>query len=148
MVYVLLVLIVFILKQKFRTIKSLFRSDEDSKKFLSQAYFKADDKFGKENGRTVILGFTFILIVFFTLVYLLFYILSMIYVGGLWFTLVSVLQICFTFKDFYGNICELAKYVDDPDYFKKDNKIQTILNVFFDFAYIGYLLYFIIINWR
>lgn len=150
MKYILLLMIVFIIASKLNTIKNLLKTETQRKEEFLNIHKKFDDLCGKEVGKDMLIGFGLIFGLLLCGMYFFFYLLSMIYVNNIWFSLISVILILFTLKN-------LLTYAKDPNKFGDVNymsrfsfkdSIKQIFNVIYSFAYIGYLLYFIITHWQ
>ncbi len=146
MQYILLLLMSCIFIFKLNALKGIFKSDRKQKIELNKMFINAETTFG-EDAKSVILLIGMIIITLINFVYLLFYTLSMFYVGYFWFTIVSILQIVFTVKAGFYFVRELPKY-QDPNYYKNYSRMKSFINILIDFAYIGYLLHFIMIYWH
>lgn len=146
MKYILLILATIIVYSKLESIKTIFKSDKARKEDIAKSFNKVEDQFGKEDARNIVFFITFVLMIIISLVYLCLYILSMIYVQYWWFAIVSIMQILFTIRILLKSMSEINNF-DNPDYCKKPRRVRALLNILFEFAYIGYLLHFIIVNW-
>ena len=81
MEYILLTLIVLITISKLKGLKNLFKSRESYRKDLSSFLDKAEAQYGKD-GKDIFLGIGIIFMMLLCLMYLIFYILAMTYVGS------------------------------------------------------------------
>lgn len=78
------------------------------------------------------------------LIVLPYFIVSMLYVGTLIFSVISILYIYWSVYD-----CSIIlKYVNkEKEHKLLDNKYYRILSKPFDLAYYGYVIYYVIIHW-
>lgn len=119
MKYILLLMIVFIIVSKLNTIKNLLKTETQRREEFLNIHKKFDDLCGKEVGKDMLIGFGLIFGLLLCGMYFFFYLLSMIYVNNIWFSLISVILILFALK----NLLTCAK---DPNKFGDVNYMSRV----------------------
>ena len=140
MKYTLLIMTMLQIKSIWREFKGLFRTTKQDIIEVNSMMIEIEDKFGDKdtvNGLMVIMG---ILMGLFLSLYYLF---AGIKIGSIIFFIISTVSIIKTWKD----IGKMIKWLDNRDEKlikrKITNRIWTIIRL----SYVGYLVYYLIINW-
>ena len=140
MKYTLLIMTMLQIKSIWREFKGLFRTTKQDIIEVNSMMIEIEDKFGDKdtvNGLMVIMG---ILMGLFLSLYYLF---AGIKIGSIIFFIISTILIIKTWKD----IGKMIKWLDNRDEKlikrKITNRIWTIIRL----SYVGYLVYYLIINW-
>ncbi len=138
---ILILLAIVILISKVKSMKTLFKSREKRTEQLKQVVETSKENAGKD---TDIFNLVmYVLMGLFSLLYILFYILSGVYINNFWFVIISVLLIIDTIRNYFKS-CE---FVIDVSKCKADSTLYLILNFVIDISYIGYVLFTIYTNW-
>jgi hypothetical protein len=136
---ILILLAIWILYNKRNTLKSLFKSKESTIK----EYEEVMDKLTKTvDDETTIKGLMFIVSILIILGYILFYILSAVFINSFVFTVISIIFIFNTLRTI-----NVVLKILEKDYSKLINKFGSIINLITDISYIGYVLYQIFVRW-
>jgi hypothetical protein len=91
---------------------------------------------------TTIKGLMFIVSILIILGYILFYILSAVFINSFVFTVISIIFIFNTLRTI-----NVVLKILEKDYSKLINKFGSIINLITDISYIGYVLYQIFVRW-
>lgn len=136
---ILILFAILILFNKRNTIKSLFTSKEKAISELEESLKKLNESTGSDSTTRQIMA---VLSIFIALGYILFYILSAVFINTFIFTIISIIFIIFTFK-----YITVTMKVLNKDYTSMPSKFSNIINSIIDIIYIFYVLYQIFIRW-
>lgn len=140
MKYTLLIMTMLQIKSIWREFKGLFRTTKQDIIEVNSMMIEIEDKFGDKdtvNGLMVIMG---ILMGLFLSLYYLF---AGIKIGSIIFFIISTILIIKTWKD----IGKMIKWLNSRDEKLIKRKITDRIWTVMHLSYIGYLIYYLIINW-
>ena len=151
MIYFLIIVSIFILYQRISNIIDLIRPSEEVENELNTKLESLKDMRSQLDPfidtDKVLYKVSFMTATFIHVLYITFYIISAYYIRQPWFTLLAIIQILLTFRSYIREMPNVATVLCDK-YIHNKKYIYTIFNAILEGSYIGYLLYFIIGNWR
>ena len=140
MKYILLIMTILQVKTIWREFKGLFRTAKQDIIEVNSMMIEIEDKFDDKdivNGLMVIMG---ILMGLFLSLYYLF---AGIKIGSIIFFIISTILIIKTWKD----VGKMIKWLDNRDEKLIKRKITHRIWTIIRLSYVGYLVYYLIINW-
>lgn len=140
MKYTLLIMTMLQIKSIWREFKGLFRTTKQDIIEISSIMEETEKKLGDKdtvNGLMVIMG------VLMGLFLSLYYLFAGIKIGSIIFFIISTILIIKTWKD----VGKMIKWLDNRDEKLIKRKITDRIWTVMHLSYIGYLIYYLIINW-
>lgn len=140
MKYILLIMTILQVKTIWREFKGLFRTTKQDIIEVNSMMVKIEDRFGDQdivNGLMVIMG------VLMGLFLSLYYLFAGIKIGSIIFFIISTILIIKTWKD----VGKMIKWLDNRDEKLIKRKITDRIWTIIRLSYVGYLVYYLIINW-